>query len=455
MTNKIRFAALCSLLCVGSALMAQNTRSGYFLDDYTYRFQLNPAMDNSRNFIAMPALGNMNVSMDGNLKVSDVIYNVDGRTTTFLNPGVSAAEVLGNISDRNRVGADVRVTVLAAGFKAWGGYNTVSLGARASLEAQLPRSLFSLAKENISNRTYDISDVRAFGNAFAELSFGHSRKINEQWRVGANLKFLLGGGYLDAKLNQADLVLGENDWTITTEAEINTSVKGLKYKTDVNKDTNHRYVSGAEIDGGGLNGFGVAFDLGAVYKPARDWTVSASLLDLGFISWSNNMLASTNGVKTFNTDRYTFNVNDDKPNSFSNEWDKIKDDLSALYELDDMGDTGSKTRALGATLNLGVEYTLPVYRPLSFGLLNTTRIQGSYSWTDFRLSANVAPVKCFDASVNMSAGTFGVGFGWLLNFHTTGFNFFIGMDRTMAKVTKQFVPLNSNASVNIGMNFPF
>ena len=68
------------------------------------------------------------------------------------------------------------------------------------------------------------------------------------------------------------------------------------------------------------------------------------------------MLASTGGVKTFNTDRYTFNVDDSKPNSFSNEWDKIKDDLSALYELDDMGDTGSKTRALGATLNLGVEY---------------------------------------------------------------------------------------------------
>lgn len=143
MTNKIRFAALCSLLCVGSALTAQNTRSGYFLDDYTYRFQLNPAMGNSKNFIAMPALGNMNVSMDGNLKVSDVIYNVDGRTTTFLNPGVSAAEVLGNISDRNRVGADVRVTVLAAGFKAWGGYNTVSLGARASRGPVAPLSLLT------------------------------------------------------------------------------------------------------------------------------------------------------------------------------------------------------------------------------------------------------------------------------------------------------------------------
>lgn len=448
-------ASIGAMILTAAAVLAQNTRSGYFLEDYTYRFQLNPAMENSKGFVAMPALGNMNIAMNGTLKVSDVIYNVDGKTTTFLNPGVSAQEVMNNISDKNRIGADLRVTILAAGFKAWGGYNTISLSARASLEAQLPGSIFSLVKEGVANKTYDISNLRAFGNAFGELALGHSRPVGDKWRVGGALKFLIGGGYLDARLNHADLTLGENEWTITTEAEISANIKGLKYKTDLNDKTGHRYVSGAEIDGAGINGFGMAVDLGAVYKPSRDWTVSAALLDLGFINWSNNMLASTNGVKTFNTDRYTFNVDDDKTNSFENEWEKMKDDLSALYELDDMGDTGSKTRSLGATMNIGVEYTLPVYRRLSFGLLNTTRIQGSYSWTDFRLSANIAPVKCFDASVNMSAGTYGVGFGWLLNFHTTGFNFFVGMDRTMAKVTKQFVPLNSNASVNLGINFPF
>ena len=52
-------------------------------------------------------------------------------------------------------------------------------------------------------------------------------------------------------------------------------------------------------------------------------------------------------------------------------------------------------------------------------------------------------------------GTYGVGFGWLLNLHTTGFNFFVGMDHTMGKLSKQFVPLNSNADLNIGINFPF
>lgn len=455
MTNKIRMATVCAVFCIGAVAAAQSTRSGYFLEDYTYRFQMNPAMANSKGFISMPALGNMNVSMDGTLNVSDVIYNVNGKTTTFLNPGVSAEEVMGNIGDRNRIGADMRMTILAAGFKAWGGYNTIALSARASLEAHIPGSLFSLAKEGVANRSYDISNLGAFANVFGELSFGHSHQINEQWRVGGSLKVLIGGGYLDARLNRAELTLGEDDWTIVTDGEISANVKGLTYETDLNEKTGHHYVSGVDIDGAGIGGFGAAVDFGAVYKPSRDWTVSVALLDLGFINWSNNMLASTNGVKTFNTDRYTFNVDDNLPNSFENEWEKMKNDLSALYELDDMGDTGSKLRSLGATLNLGVEYTLPVYRRLSFGLLNTTRIQGEYSWTDFRLSANIAPVKCFDASVNMSAGTFGVGLGWLLNFHTTGFNLFVGMDRTMGKVTKQFVPLNSNASVNIGMNFPF
>lgn len=444
-----------AILTATTLASAQDTRSGYFLPDYTYRFQMNPAFENSRNFISMPALGNINVDMHGTLSVSDVIYNVNGQTTTFLNPGVSAAEVMDNISDNSRIGTDVKLTLLAAGFKAFGGYNTIAINARVSADVRLPRSVFSLLKEGVSNTTYDISDLGARASAYAEIAFGHSHKINDQWRVGANFKLLLGGAFADARLNSARLTLGANDWHVVANGELESSIKGLRYETDVNENTGHRYVNGMDIDNTGLNGFGIAFDLGATYKPHRDWTISAALLDLGFISWSNNMVASTNGDQTFNTDRYSFNVNDDKPNSFDNEWEKIKDDISSIYELNDMGDTGSASRALAATMNIGVEYTLPVYRKLTFGLLNTTRIYGAYSWTDFRLSANVAPVKCFDASINMSAGTFGVGFGWLLNFHTKGFNMFLGMDHTMGDVTKQFVPLSSNASVNFGMNFPF
>lgn len=452
---KSTFAFLALTVAFGT--MAQNTRSGYFVDDYTYRFQLNPAFGNSKGFVSMPAIGNFNVGVNGNLHLNKVLYNIDGKTTTFMNPGVSAADFLNGISDVSKMRVNTKVDILTVGFKAFGGYNTININARADVGVNIPKSFFSLMKEGISNRTYRIDDLAARGMAYAEFAIGHSHDINKEWRVGATLKVLVGAGNVDARLHNANLTLGNDAWTITSDAEIRSSVKGLTYDTDLNDRTNHRYVSGADIDGAGIGGYGMAVDLGAVYKPAalKDWTFSASILDLGFISWSNNMLATTNGPKTFTTDAYTFNVDDDAPNSFDREWDKIRDNFSALYELDDKGDQGRRTTSLATTFNVGAEYTLPVYRNLSFGLLNTTRINGAYSWTDFRLSANIAPVKFFDASVNMAAGTFGLGFGWLANIHVTGFNFFLGMDHTLGKVTKQYVPLSSNASVNLGLNFLF
>lgn len=441
---------------------AQNSRSGYFLDDYTYRFQMNPAYGNSKNFVAMPALGNFNVGLNGTLGVSDVLYNVNGRTTTFLNPGVSAAEVMSNIGDMNRFDVNTRINILSGGFKAWGGYNTISIGARVNAGIKVPGAAFSLLKEGITNDTYHIANLKGQGTAFAEIGLGHSRDIMPGLRVGANLKFLLGAGHFNVDLRKADLTLGTDDWQIVTEGEANVNVKGFKYKTETRTDVPagqpaRTYVNGAEVDGAGLGGFGMALDLGATYTPEvlPDFEFSLALLDLGFINWSNNVLATTNGDKTFNTDKYTFNVDDNAANSFDNEFDILKDDLYRLYELDNAGDTGSKTIGLGATMNAGVLYTLPYYRGLKFGLLNTTRFQGAFTWTDFRLSANVMPCKVFDASVNLSAGTFGMGFGWMANVHCPGFNFFLGMDRTPGKLAKQGVPLNSNADLTLGINFLF
>lgn len=108
-----------ALMLSSSVAMAQNTNSGYFTDGYLYRHELNPAFGNSQNYVAMPALGNMNVAMRGNLALSDVLYNVDGKTTTFLNPNVTASEFLGNIGEKNRLATDLKLEILSAGFKAW------------------------------------------------------------------------------------------------------------------------------------------------------------------------------------------------------------------------------------------------------------------------------------------------------------------------------------------------
>lgn len=450
MKNNIKAAIAGVALLSCATMSAQHTYSGYFLDNYTYRYQMNPAFANEDNFVALPILGNLNIAMRGNLHLSNIFYNRGGQTVLFTNPQVEQSAV-NKFKNVNRLETNEKIDIINVGFKALGGYNTVSIGARINAGVHAPKAFFQLAKEGIENKTYDIKDLKAYANAFAQIALNHSRDIQQLpgLRVGAALKFYIGAGNLDARFNRAELELGENSWNATTNADVYASINGFKYKTKYNDKRHQDYVSGADINFKGLNGFGIGFDLGAEYK-WRDFNFSLALLDLGFISWGKTQWASTDGNQTFESDAYIFNAND-----LGDGWDQMKDGFEKLYQLKEMKEKSSRTTGIGATLNIGVEYELPYYRPLHFGFLSSTVINGGYTWSQARFSANVAPVKWFSATANLEASTFGCGFGWMVNFWTKGINFFVGMDHTMGKLAKQGLPLNSNASFNLGINFPF
>ena len=196
----------------------------------------------------------------------------------------------------------------------------------------------------------------------------------------------------------------------------------------------------------------MAADLGAVYKLGDDWTLSASLLDFGFISWKNNMQA-VNKSKSFVFDGFHDTaVKSDHSGTIDDQTDKYGDQLADFANLTDDGDQGSRTTGIGATMNLGAEYSLPAYRNLTFGLLSSTRFNGKYTWTEGRVSANIAPLKWIDGGVSFAVNSFTASMGWVLNIHPKGYNLFIGMDHLLGKMSKEYIPLSSNASVAVGMS---
>lgn len=449
-----KYISVIAMMIVAVAATAQNAAMGYFLDGYLYGHQINPAIGNRQGYVSMPALGNVNVAQRGNLSLTDVIYNVNGKTTTFLNPGVSSAEVLGNLKTCARTAVNIREEIISVGFKGIKGYNTISVNVRGNVNAKLPKEIFRLLKEGASNDTYDISGVRVQSDAYAEVAINHSHAIGRKVRVGVSLKGLVGVGNVDANLRKAQLSLGEDTWTATTDAEIRTNINNFSYTKSRNSRTGHEYVDGADISSFGVAGYGGAIDLGAVVT-LKDFELSASVLDIGVMSWRDDHVATTDGEQTVITDKYTFNVDGDAYNNFGDEIDRIGDDVAALYELSDKGNQGGRTMMLSPTVNIGAKYTLPGYRALSFGVLNTTHIQSGFSWTEFRASVNYAPCRFFAMAVGASAGTNGAGLGWMINLHPKGFGLFAGMDYSNLRFAKQGVPLSSNTSVNVGINIPF
>ncbi len=462
--NRYFFVATLLLLVV--AMQAQNLNSAYFTDDFKYRHTMNPAYDNEESYFTIPILGNLNVRTQGNFGYDAVIMSnpMAGQAgqksmTTFMNPYIDNATALSGFSKgNNRIIGNVGITILSAGFKGFGGYNTIELNSKTSFGICLPYELFEFAK-NTGNKSYDIGNISAGALSYVELAFGHSHKISEKLRVGAKLKVLIGAGRADVNLEgmKADLT-DANRWLISGNATADVSMKGFKYKEEEKeyKDASkgkYRRVKDVKVDGAGIGGYGVAFDLGGVYKINESWKVSAALLDLGFISWSNDMQArNTSGSFEFGG-FHDVKINEKgNPKSFKNQGNSYSDQIADFINVRDQGDQGGRTTGIGATFNAGAEYILPTYKKLSFGLLSSTRLYGDYSWTEGRLSANWKPLDWLDGGVSFAVNSFAASMGWVLNIHPKGFTFFVGMDHILGKQSKEGIPLSSNASVALGMD---
>ncbi len=458
-----------------NSVSAQTVNAAYFTKDMKMRHTLNPAFGNDQAYFAIPALGNITVNTHGNFGAKAVLHDnpmfgkgSDKKTTTFMNPYIDDATALDDFAKgNNRIVGDINIAILSMGFRGFGGYNTVEINARTNVGVSLPYELFEFAR-NTGNNTYDIGDIGVHAQAFAELAFGHSRDINEKLRVGAKMKFLFGVGRADVDMKNVKADLAAPDkWIVSGQAEGYLSLKGAQI-TSKAKEYNHPQPDGSttyetidkiKVKGGGIGGFGIGFDLGAVYKYDDNWTFSAALLDIGFIRWSNSLKVKNAADQVEFEGFHDVEISESRAEQEGHADKTMKyqaqsygDQLKDFANLQDQGDQGGRTTGIGATMNFGAEYILPQYDKLSFGLLSSTKINGKYSWTEARLSANWTPLEWLDGGVSFAVNSFTASMGWILNIHPKGYSFFIGMDHILGKTTKQWVPLTSNASLSLGMS---
>ncbi len=440
---------------------AQEFRTAAFMQTNNYRHQINPAMLDEA-YVGMPFFGQINVGATGNIGLKNFVYKLDGNPrydlTTFMSPTVSAGEFLGDLHDKNRADVYVNYNIFSVGFKAFKGINLVELNVRSNTNVSLPYELFDFMKTAGAKETYHLQDIGVRSQNYLELALGHSHRINDQWTVGAKLKFLIGGAYADFSADQLDVTMNGDQWRIVGDARLKAAVLSSEFDYEdpsKNSADGRRRVKGLDDVSFGLPGFGLGVDLGATFKVTKDLTLSAAINDLGFINWSKVKHASSRGDYTFDgfEDIYA-GSNNTGGNKLGDQFETLGDDLEEMFSVYDDGE-GSESQALAATINIGAEYTLPAYRNLRFGFLYTSRLHGLYSYHQGLLSATIRPVKCLEASVNTAVSSTGCTFGAALSLRAKHYNFFIGSDRIFGKVSKEFIPLNSlNANVTMGMSFP-
>lgn len=460
------------LVSVVSLSAQQNLRTAYFLDGYTYAYKMNPAFQGERGFLAIPALGKLSMGVESNLGLSTFVKPSDGRLITFLHPDFSDKEFLDGMRHGNMLLSNVDIPVLALGFRTGKAYHTLDLSVRADAGANLTKDLFHFIKVGSADGTdaWDISDLGVRAEARMELAYGFSRRFGEKVTAGARVKALMGVARADVAMDMMNLKLNGEEWAVNAKG--NASFAGIldvRTKGETGSATDHSQQG--SIDWNALNiksvddlkkyldspSTGFAVDLGVAVDVLDYLTVSASVLDLGFIGWKDHVSAST--PETAWSFTGFDNLNLDGEGNVSGQFETLGDDLlGAMNFVKNSGDGNKMSSNLSATAHLGVEARLPFYERLSVGLLGTHRFGGVYSWTEGRFSLNWALLRVFSLSGSYAISTIGDSMGAAVNFHLPGLTLFAGLDSflPMMNLTPEYIPIDAlNTNMTFGLNLAF
>lgn len=428
--------AAAALLSLSNA-SAQTFQTGYFLENYTFSYQLNPASQptDTKGFVGI-GIDNISVGANANVGLSSFFFpgTVDGKKALLngFNEQVSAETFLGALNDNNKANVNAAVNVLSFGFrgKRQSNFWTFELNVKANASANAPKDLFSALKLGATApANYNAGGTWFNTTDYVEAALGFSHRFNRNISFGARFKALVGVSDIAINLNDFNISANEQI-SVNANGDLDIHAVGLTFPKDA--EGNYDF----DVDGDekiGPAGFGAAFDMGLEvrFPNAEGLTFSAALLDLGGLSWNNGNL----GKAAFNG--------------------TIGDESSLnIEELFTPGENGvSEFKMLSPTLNLGLKYQLA--KKLNVGAFATART-GRYSNYEARLGASFNAGKVLSLAGSAGINTCGACFGAALSLKIPGINFYIGTDSVIAQFTPEWIPVNKlNTRINLGLVIAF
>jgi hypothetical protein len=215
-----------------------------------------------------------------------------------LSPDFKFEQILSQLRDVNFVTMEEHLDIISFGMKWKNGWDfTYNLANKTESRFTFSKDIMQFIADGGNGDTFsgNTMQVGKFGVTavnYHEMAFGASKKINNQWTVGAKAKLLFGQQNIWSKKTDITWHTDANtyDYYFTADMEIRTSqsfyqINDLYY--DYNNDT--LIFEGEDLEPSvsqtifRFDNPGVAIDLGAEYKLNDKINLYASLIDLGFI----------------------------------------------------------------------------------------------------------------------------------------------------------------------------
>lgn len=409
------------MLFLALSTHAQQSNTFYLMHELPQSNQLNPAVQIScKLFIGIPALSSTQISYNNTAFSYKNLAGGDSWNLEGVEKQMHRADLYG---------AGLSLQLLALGYRHKSHYFTFNINERARLHQVLPGELATLAIHGngalIGERSR-FDALRTTGTYLREYAFGVSRVIDRSWTAGIRAKILFGKASISTAQSELMFHTDENRFNLLAEADygINSS---LPVTVEQDADGVITGISYNEPDplpfllNRSNPGFSV--DLGIVHRYNNRISLSASLLDMGFIRWRSEL----NNIDASGSFIYE-GIETGSGGGTSSFFRGIVDSL--INSIDYEVSAEAFSTLLPMQLYLGGSYQFNEH--LSAGVVNHHMLFRSKLYSSLTLSATADLKDSFLATLswslmNNSVRNLGAGIAW----HGKGLQFHIVSDNLL------------------------
>lgn len=268
---------------IPKGVVAQNSISFYHLGNTTFQHSyFNPAVyPAGKIFVGIPALSGIHVNVNSRLSYNNLTSQENQTSSTDLDKAFS------NMNNQNTFTVGGTINVLHLGLRLDNGM-VLSFGVRERIEADVLYSkdiMGFFIKGNLAylGKTINLNQAGSKVNHYREYAFGGAMEIFKHLKVGGKVKLLNGMLDVSTPFNPLATVTTKKEaFQLQMEfqnAQLRTSGEAI-YQGDTLNIGSHLAFNG---------NIGVGLDLGFQYNLMPNLSISGSVLDLGVISWKENI----------------------------------------------------------------------------------------------------------------------------------------------------------------------
>lgn len=414
MLKKSRYLLILFLIIIIQDAVSQNSQALYYMN-LPQNHLLNPALRPSNSFyIGFPGITGININVNNNfVNFSDVIMpgQKGDSLISFLHPDYNVDNFIKKLKSTNYFTPEMSVQILGVGFNAGKDlYFSLDVIERVEGNFAFPKDLFVLAlkgNDSFPGKTINLSGLDARLMHFQEFGMGVSKNFGDNLRIGIRGKLLFGTA--NFSLNNKSLGLTVNsDYSYDLNADLSALISGpVKVHSSVNSSTGKTQIDSLSLDDEKIKksdfylstgNLGLGLDIGAVYQLTGKISISASITDLGYIKWKNDV---TN-LKANSQFRFSgFNVTDvaNGTKTFDELAQDMLDSLKNSFTINKENKPFRTSLPVGFTV--GGSYNLS--KNISLGILSHSVLSGKKIKESLTLSANVNLGNSFSTSLCYTA----------------------------------------------------